>query len=92
MDGPTVVVETPSRAAEYLKELDHIIDTQQGLLERQRRRIEQLEQQVADLCAENAGLQDQYQRHLATCRLVLQSPQGGLLTLGSIEEHGNPEK
>ncbi|KAJ3587075.1 hypothetical protein NHX12_013465 [Muraenolepis orangiensis] len=82
--------ENPTRAAEYLKELDNIIETQQELLERQRHRIEQLEQQVADLCTENACLKDQYQRHLATCRL-LQSP-GSLLKLGAIDEHVHPEK
>ncbi|CAL8367630.1 unnamed protein product [Lota lota] len=87
MDCPT---ENPTRAAEYLKELDNIIETQQELLERQRYRIEQLEQQVSDLCTENACLKDQYQRHLATCRL-LQSA-SSLVTLGSIDEHVHQEK
>uniref|UniRef100_A0A8C5FJW6 IQ motif and Sec7 domain ArfGEF 1 n=1 Tax=Gadus morhua TaxID=8049 RepID=A0A8C5FJW6_GADMO len=82
MDCPT---ENPNRAAEYLKELDNIIETQQELLERQRHRIEQLEQQVSDLCTENACLKDQYKRHLATCRLLQSS--SSLVTLGSIDEH-----
>ncbi|XP_013866026.1 IQ motif and SEC7 domain-containing protein 1, partial [Austrofundulus limnaeus] len=80
MESPT---ENPTRAAEYLKELNKIIETQQELLERQRGRIEELEQQVSDLCAENGCLKDQYQRHLATCRL---------LALGAIKEHGTQEK
>lgn len=65
MDGPA---ENPGRAAEYLKELNRIIGTQQELLERQRGRIEELQQQVSDLCAENAALKEQHRRHLATCR------------------------
>uniref|UniRef100_A0A8C6UPZ5 IQ motif and Sec7 domain ArfGEF 1 n=1 Tax=Neogobius melanostomus TaxID=47308 RepID=A0A8C6UPZ5_9GOBI len=63
------LAENPTRASEYLNELNKIIETQQELLERQRGRIEELEQQVSDLCTENACLKDQYQRHLAICRL-----------------------
>ncbi|KAM8867208.1 IQ motif and SEC7 domain-containing protein 1 isoform 2-T2 [Synchiropus picturatus] len=66
MENPT---ENPSKAAEYLKELNKIIETQQGLLEKQRVRIEELELQVTDLCAENVCLKEQHQRHLVTCRL-----------------------
>uniref|UniRef100_A0A673IPW8 IQ motif and SEC7 domain-containing protein 1-like n=1 Tax=Sinocyclocheilus rhinocerous TaxID=307959 RepID=A0A673IPW8_9TELE len=69
MENPT---ENPSKAAEYLKELNKIIETQQELLEKQKNRIEELEQQVCDLCQENACLKDQHQRHLATCRLQQQ--------------------
>lgn len=69
--------EKPSKAAGYLKELNQIIETQQELLEKQKRRIDELEQQVAKLYHENARLQDEYQRHLATCRLLL--PQLGAL-------------
>uniref|UniRef100_A0A8C7GHI7 IQ motif and Sec7 domain ArfGEF 1 n=1 Tax=Oncorhynchus kisutch TaxID=8019 RepID=A0A8C7GHI7_ONCKI len=79
MESPT---ETPTRAAEYLKELNNIIETQQELLERQKKRIEDLEHQVSDLCSENACLKDLYQRHLTTCRLLQQGNSHG--TLGSI--------
>ncbi|XP_044307046.1 IQ motif and SEC7 domain-containing protein 3-like isoform X1 [Varanus komodoensis] len=68
METPT---ENPSKAAEYLKELNKIIETQQELLEKQKLRIDELEQQVARLYHENARLQDEHQRHLATCRLLL---------------------
>ncbi|KGL84346.1 hypothetical protein N309_06332, partial [Tinamus guttatus] len=44
-------------------------ETQQELLEKQKRRIDELEQQVAKLYHENACLQDEHHRHLATCRL-----------------------
>ncbi|XP_055366411.1 IQ motif and SEC7 domain-containing protein 1-like isoform X4 [Betta splendens] len=74
MESPT----ENSRAAEYLAELNKIIDTQQELLERQRARIGELQQQVSELCTENACLKERYQRHLATCRL---------LALGAISEH-----
>ncbi|KAF3689347.1 IQ motif and SEC7 domain-containing protein 2 [Channa argus] len=80
MENPT---ENPSKAAEYLKELNKIIETQQGLLEKQRVRIEELELQVTDLCKENACLKDQHQRHLATCRLQ----QGNHSSLGAIKEN-----
>ncbi|KAI3369243.1 hypothetical protein L3Q82_007786 [Scortum barcoo] len=80
MENPT---ENPSKAAEYLKELNKIIETQQGLLEKQRDRIDELELQVTDLCKENACLKDQHQRHLATCRLQ----QGSLSSLGAIREN-----
>lgn len=87
MESPT---ENPSRAAEYLTELNKIIETQQELLERQRGRIEQLEQQVSELRAENGCLKERYQRHLATCRLLQGT--GSLLALGAIKEHGAHEK
>ncbi|XP_047437984.1 IQ motif and SEC7 domain-containing protein 1 isoform X7 [Mugil cephalus] len=84
MENPA---ENPSKAAEYLKELNKIIETQQGLLEKQRVRIEELELQVTDLCKENACLKDQHQRHLATCRL-----QGNHSSLGAIKENVAQEK
>ncbi|XP_047202966.1 IQ motif and SEC7 domain-containing protein 1 isoform X2 [Girardinichthys multiradiatus] len=85
MENPT---ENPSKAAEYLQELNKIIETQQDLLEKQRVRIEELELQVTDLCKENACLKDQHQRHLATCRLQ----QGNLSSLGAIKENVVQEK
>ncbi|XP_050979202.1 IQ motif and SEC7 domain-containing protein 1 isoform X1 [Labeo rohita] len=87
MENPT---ENPSKAAEYLKELNKIIETQQELLEKQKIRIEELEQQVCDLCQENACLKDQHQRHLATCRLQQQG--NSHPTLGSIKENVIQEK
>ncbi|KAL7407888.1 hypothetical protein ABVT39_015204 [Epinephelus coioides] len=85
MEKPT---ENPSKAAEYLKELNKIIETQQGLLEKQRVRIEELELQVTDLCKENVCLKDEHQRHLDTCRLQ----QGNHCTLVAIEENVMQEK
>ncbi|XP_053159406.1 IQ motif and SEC7 domain-containing protein 1 isoform X6 [Hemicordylus capensis] len=78
MESPA---ENPSKAAEYLKELNKIIETQQELLEKQKHRIDELEQQVAKLYHENASLQDEHQRHLATCRLLLLQQQGALPAL-----------
>ncbi|XP_066553885.1 IQ motif and SEC7 domain-containing protein 1 isoform X2 [Amia ocellicauda] len=86
METPT---ENPSKAAEYLKELNKIIETQQELLEKQRSRIEELEQQVAELCRENGCLKEQHQRHLVTCRL---QPGAGHPALGAIREHAGQEK
>nr|XP_046199216.1 IQ motif and SEC7 domain-containing protein 1-like isoform X2 [Oncorhynchus gorbuscha] len=87
MESPT---ENPTRAAEYLKELNNIIETQQELLEMHKTRIEELELQVSELCSENACLKDQYQRHLATCRLVQQG--NSHATLGAIEENITQDK
>lgn len=90
MENPT---ENPSKAAEYLKELNKIIETQQELLEKQKVRIDELQQQVSDLCQENACLKDQHQRHLATCRLVTLQQQGNShSTLGAIKENVIQEK
>ncbi|KAI1234312.1 hypothetical protein IHE44_0003353 [Lamprotornis superbus] len=89
MESPA---ENPSKAAEYLKELNKIIETQQELLEKQKRRIDELEQQVAKLYHENACLQDEHHRHLATCRLqqgVLPAPPG---VLSAIQENARHEK
>lgn len=85
MENPT---ESPSKAAEYLQELNKIIATQQELLEKQRLRIDELELQVAALCEENARLQEQHQRHLGACRLH----QGSLSVLGAITENVTQEK
>ncbi|KAM9758061.1 IQ motif and SEC7 domain-containing protein 1 isoform 2-T2 [Menidia menidia] len=84
MESPA---ENPSRAAEYLQELNRIIETQQGLLDQQRLRIQQLELQVADLCAENAFLHEQHRRHLDTCR----PPPGARGALGAIREKPHTE-
>lgn len=82
-DMENATVENPSKAAEYLKELNNIIETQQELLEKQKGRIDELEAQVHDLCEENACLKEQHQRHLATCRLQ---------QLSSIKENVMQEK
>ncbi|XP_062320341.1 IQ motif and SEC7 domain-containing protein 1 isoform X2 [Osmerus eperlanus] len=86
MENPN---ENPSKATEYLKELNKIIETQQELLEKQKNRIEELELQVTDLCKENAFLKDQHQRHLVTCRL---QQCNSLSTLGAIKENVIQEK
>ncbi|XP_072641062.1 IQ motif and SEC7 domain-containing protein 1 isoform X3 [Canis lupus baileyi] len=59
--------EPPGKAAEYLQELTRIVAAQQELLARRRRRIEELERQVARLSRENAGLLERHRRHLAAC-------------------------
>lgn len=99
MEGTT---ENPSRAAEYLKELNNIIEAQQELLERQKGRIGELERRVDDLSEENARLKEEQRRHLATCRHLvacrhlaacrLLEPGDGQHALGSISEHAGQEK
>lgn len=85
MENPA---ENPSKAVEYLQELNKIIETQQELLEKQRLRIDELELQVTELCAKNACLKEQHQRHLAACRLQ----QGSHPPLGAITENVAHEK
>lgn len=77
--------ESPCRAAEYLKELNKIIETQQELLEKQKRRIDELEDQVTTLYNEKSNIQEEHNRHLASCRLQLPPPGGS--TLSSIQEN-----
>ncbi|XP_072277127.1 IQ motif and SEC7 domain-containing protein 1 isoform X11 [Pyxicephalus adspersus] len=81
MESPA---ESPCRAAEYLKELNKIIETQQELLEKQKKRIDELEEQVSALYNEKSSIQEQHNKHLATCRLQLH----GGSNLASIQENG----
>ncbi|XP_021096082.1 IQ motif and SEC7 domain-containing protein 3-like isoform X2 [Heterocephalus glaber] len=84
--------EPPGRAAEYLQELTRIVAAQQGLLARRRRRIEELERQVARLSRENAGLLERHRRHLAACaRRADRGPGPGLgpQPLGAVPELGS---
>ncbi|XP_045349917.1 IQ motif and SEC7 domain-containing protein 1 isoform X2 [Leopardus geoffroyi] len=81
--------EPPGKAAEYLQELTRIVAAQQELLARRRRRIEELERQVARLSRENAGLLERHRRHLAACaRRPDPSPGAGPQPLGVIPELG----
>lgn len=78
--------ESPCRAAEYLKELNKIIETQQELLEKQKKRIDELEEQVSTLYSEKACLQEEHHQHLATCRLH-PAPTATPCHLSSIQEN-----
>eukprot|EP00074_Homo_sapiens_P113062 XP_024309623.1 IQ motif and SEC7 domain-containing protein 3-like [Homo sapiens] len=81
--------EPPGQAAEYLQELTRIVAAQQELLARRRRRIEELERQVARLSRENAGLLERHRRHLAACaRRPDPGPGPGPQPLGAIPELG----
>lgn len=81
--------EPPGKAAEYLQELTRIVAAQQELLARRRRRIEELERQVARLSRENAGLLERHRRHLAACaRRPDPGPGPGSQPLGVIPELG----
>ncbi|KAM3914797.1 IQ motif and SEC7 domain-containing protein 1 isoform 3-T3 [Leptodactylus fuscus] len=82
--------ESPCRAAEYLKELNKIIETQQELLEKQKKRIDELEEQVSTLYNEKASLQEEHHKHLVTCRLH-QAPSAST-SLSSIQENDKYEE
>ncbi|KAJ7994399.1 hypothetical protein DPEC_G00248880 [Dallia pectoralis] len=77
--------------AEYLKELNQIIETQQEVLDKQNVRIEELEQQVMDLCSEISCLTEQHERHLVTCRVQLGNNHPEL-TVGDTKEKVSKEK
>ncbi|XP_034368157.1 IQ motif and SEC7 domain-containing protein 1 isoform X1 [Arvicanthis niloticus] len=86
--------EPPGTAAEYLQELTRIVAAQQELLAQRRRRIEELERQVARLSRENAGLLERHRRHLAACARrpdPSPSPLGAIPELGSRRDKSEEE-